>query len=377
HDADDSFSKRLKPLFEVFDQYDFKITITVFAFWAEWANNGKIWEEWRDSDNAILLPKAVPLEDHEEKNFYLELEKKGHEIGLHTTSDTSSKRKRVKDAFEFFKSIFGYYPKIYVEHRDNLENHQQEGSNPNSDYFITDLLNKYGPWVWVVSPAGVPYEGRGEYYNILSQYKPLLGWKLNKIWGVVKNFLKTGVWRRKCGDEFLNILKTGSPFDYYSIGKYGLVKAFKRTGKSNKPNGDGFLEYYSEENITKLEKNNGLALVYTHFNTLWLDEKSIAMREEIKDRLKFIASRNVWLAPASEMLDRFKLIEHINITYDLEWLKVTNANEETVKSLTILAPKNKILLNDQGRIEKFIGRKIVIREIKSKEILTMKICDLA
>jgi hypothetical protein len=116
HDADDSFSKRLKPLLEVFDQYDFKITITVFAFWAEWANNGKIWEEWLDSDNSISFPKAVPLEDHEEKKFYLELEKKGHEIGLHTASDTSSKRKRVKDAFEFFKSIFGYYPKIYVEH---------------------------------------------------------------------------------------------------------------------------------------------------------------------------------------------------------------------------------------------------------------------
>ena len=31
--------------FEVFDEFGFKITVTAFIFWADWAENGNVWRE--------------------------------------------------------------------------------------------------------------------------------------------------------------------------------------------------------------------------------------------------------------------------------------------------------------------------------------------
>src|SRR5262245_32581881 len=103
HDADDSFSSRLAPLFDVFDQYQFKLTVTAFAFWADWANHGAIWDQWRTQD-PFFAPKAVPLEDRAELEFYKSLVQRGHEIGLHTASDTDDTRERTISAFEYFKT---------------------------------------------------------------------------------------------------------------------------------------------------------------------------------------------------------------------------------------------------------------------------------
>ena len=372
HDADDAYSLRLAPLFQVFDRHRIKVSMTAFAFWADWANQGKIWSDWQ-GDDPFYAPKAVPLEHPPEAEFYRSLIERGHEVGLHTASDSHDTREEIQRAFEFFKAEFGVYPGFYVEHRDNLQNHQFQGADPASPYFITDLLNAYQPWVWIVSPSAIPYNGLGRYYDVLSTQRPLYGYTLARGWGIVKEFLKTRRINRVNGELYELLRRGGSPFDRYALKKYGLVKAFRRAGRQQHSDGDGFVEWFRDEHLDELERHNGLAIAYTHLNTRWLEPGVARMRRDLEQRFAAIASRNVWLATATTILDRFAALERLHLATDGRWLKIANANDSPVEALTIIAPPRCDLLRGEQRFSANARRRIVVGDIGPYETLVFEI----
>jgi hypothetical protein len=372
HDADDAYSLRLAPLFEVFDRYNLKLSVTAFAFWADWADKGNIWNSWRGQD-ALFAPRAVPLEDKTELEFYKGLTQRGHEIGLHTASDTDDTRERLIEAFEYYKSEFGSYPGIYVEHRDNEENHQHQGGMPDTPFFCTDVLNRYGPWVWIVSPSAIPYNGAGRYFDVLSTQRPLAGWSVARQWGTFKEFLKSGSWDRANGRLFETMLRAGTPFDSYAKQKYGLTKAFRRSGRREDADGNGFLEWYSDRNLDSLERQNGLALVYTHLNTRWLDRESGKMRHELEERLAAIASRNVWLATASTILDRFEGLGRVALATDGRWIKIANGGDRLIDRLTVIGASGSNLYAGDRMLTSNQRNKVVVGDLRPRETLVLRI----
>lgn len=114
HDADAAYSKRLQPLFDVFTHLKLRLTVSAFAFWAAWARQGAIWDEWKSPDGTVPIhrPKSVPLCDPNELEFYRALESAGHEIALHTPSETSSTRAEVIAAFFEFEKWFGHPARV-------------------------------------------------------------------------------------------------------------------------------------------------------------------------------------------------------------------------------------------------------------------------
>jgi len=310
HDADSAYSRRLEPLFEVFDEFGFKITGTVFTFWADWARNGKIWLEWRNNGrDGFFAPNSVPLVDEKEREFYIQLSARGHEIGMHTPSETSNTREDVIRAFEYFKEVFGRYPRIYVEHAvtRNKDGQASEGSKPGSIYFNTDLLNAYEPWVWVDDDCGVPDKHHKRFYDILAV--------------------------------------NGSPFNTVAAARYGIAKAFLRTGKWREADGDGFLAWYSEKNIDALEEQRGLALVYMHLDAKWLDVETREMRPAIKERLRYLASKNGWFIPAGVILDRLQAIHQLKLYHNERRLKLVNTGSSTIEGLTVTSNRGRGLRN--------------------------------
>lgn len=265
HDADSAFSARLSPLFDVFDDLGFRITASAFAFWADWADDGAIWSTWRTSP--FESPVAVPLSDPVEGRFYQQLAARGHEIALHSPADTSSTSDEVVAAFELYCSMFGRYPPVYVEHsaRSNKDALANEGANPASEYFTRDILRAYDPWIWVDDAGGLRDNADGKGFEIPPGRSPL--------------------------NESANA-------------KYGLSKAFVRTGRWSASDGNGFLSCYTEDHIDMLEQDGGTALVYTHLNEGWLDPRTRRMRRDIADRLRYIAMKRGWFVPAGEILDR-------------------------------------------------------------------------
>jgi hypothetical protein len=208
HDADSAYSRRLAPLLEEFDALNIKITVTAFVFWADWANEGKIWSRWngiQDPGERFLAPKAVPLVDDTEREFYLNIAARGHEIGMHTPSDTSDTTDRLRRAFEYFVQIFGHPPSVYVEHstESNKETLENEGANPRSRYYSLGILGLYRPWVWVDGPLGLPRAGEPKYYDLVASKGAPFSDQSSKRYGFDKIFMRTGKWQLADVDGFL------------------------------------------------------------------------------------------------------------------------------------------------------------------------------
>jgi hypothetical protein len=292
HDADSAYSRRLAPLFEVFDALGLRLTVSAFALWADWARDGAIWSRWRGSADAaerLRAPMSVPLCDVEECAFYQSLAARGHEIALHTPRETSSRREDLPRAFELFERAFGRSPAVYTEHsrrtkRDALAN---EGADPGSPYYCLDLLARYGPWVCV--------DGPGAMYGDDAPGAPTFA-----------------------------IPPDASPIDRRARQRYGLARAFVRTGGWKNSDGDGFLRSYSTANLDALEGGGGLALVYSHLDAGWLDPATRQMRPDLRRRLEYLAAKPGWFAPAGEILDRVQAADAVAIRSDGRDLTITN-----------------------------------------------------
>lgn len=303
HDADSAYSRRLAPLFEVFDALGLRLTVSAFALWADWAGEGAIWSRWRrpaDAAERLRAPRSVPLRDAEECAFYQSLAGRGHEIALHTPRETSSRREDLLRAFELFARAFGRAPAVYTEHsrrskRDALAN---EGADPASPYYCLDLLVGAGPWVWV--------DGPGAMYGDDARGAPTFA-----------------------------IPPEASPIDHRARQHYGLDRAFVRTGGWKNADGDGFLRAYSTANLDALERGDGLALVYSHLDAGWLDPATGQMRADLRRRLEELAARPGWFAPAGEILDRVAAADAVTIRRDGRALAITNPGATRIERLLL------------------------------------------
>jgi hypothetical protein len=137
--------------------------------------------------------------------------------------------------------------------------------------------------------------------------------------------------------RFYEIPPDESPFDEIAAQRWGTVNAFKRTGKWRRADGDGFLDFYSEQNIDALERDGGMALVYMHLNSGWLDPETRRMRAPLVDRLRYIAAKPGWFVPAGRMLDRARAVDGIRLSSSGSTLRLENTNAQTVTDVAVQA----------------------------------------
>ncbi|MBW2737437.1 MAG: hypothetical protein JRE64_01030 [Deltaproteobacteria bacterium] len=92
----------------------------------------------------------------------------------------------------------------------------------------------------------------------------------------------TGALTNRKHKTFYDVLAVNStPFSEFATETYGVIKGFARTGRWKDSNGDGFLAWYTEPAIDSIEKERGLALVYTHLDRKWIDPEIRQIREPI------------------------------------------------------------------------------------------------
>ena len=100
------------------------------------------------------------LADPAFRDLMLELHDQGHEIAFHGYSQVSNTRERFVEGLEIFREALGHYPFTYVEHGGNPRKHPSdgckretlamEGLNPESSYYVWDIIkDKVGcVWAW-------------------------------------------------------------------------------------------------------------------------------------------------------------------------------------------------------------------------------------
>lgn len=236
------------------------------------------------------------LEDEAYKNFLLELKEKGFEIGFHNAGSGGFKREETISGFEKFKDVFGAYPRLHINHSNNIEN----------IYWGSNRFSGIVKWIYKIKRGHVSSFGHAE----SSEY----------FWGdICKENVK---YIRNRTFSGINTLKEDRRLVYKEKGKEKFSNYWFSSSDAMrlKP----FLKLLNKKNVDKLEKEKGLCIVYTHFAYDFVDENG-NLSEEFKKTIDYIASKNGWFVPAGEILDyvlenkEYKPSKMYEAIQDIKW----------------------------------------------------------
>lgn len=237
------------------------------------------------------------LQNEEYTAFLKDIQRQGVEIGFHNAGSGGFTREETLAALEEFNAKLGEYPTLHINHSNNIENLywgserfcgpvrwlyrwkkkniQSQGTNPDSEYFWGDFSKEHFKYI------------RNRTFN------------------------------------GLNTLKEDSRLVYREVGKqkYANYLFSSSDGMSVAP----FLNLLSKKNVDRLEAEHGCAIVYTHFAYDFVDENGM-LKEEFKQSIDYLASKNGWFVPAGQLLD-YVLRDHeyvpskcYQIYKDIQWL---------------------------------------------------------
>jgi len=258
-DTDLTSLDRVKPLYDLLHRYGFRTTKTVWVY---------------ESNEATHRPnQGATLQDLEYRAFVQDLQGKGFEIALHGVRGGSSMRPDIIRGLDHFKSIIGHYPVVHINHSLNLENVYWGEHRWSFPLF---------QWMYAITES---YEFFGD--DSASQY----------FWGDLVQKHVRYVNQFTYGD--INLLAVNPSIPYHLSDKPYVNYWFPTA------DGDGierFEALLSKDNLDRLEQEGGVCLVYAHMGAGGFNRDS-GPDPRFESRLKDLASRNGWFAPASEILD--------------------------------------------------------------------------
>ena len=98
------------------------------------------------------------LDNEKYRNLMLRAKDLGHEISFHGYSQVSNTRDDFSKGLDFFKNVFGDYPKVYVEHAGSVKKHKKEmckletlnycGRMLDSEHYVEDIVKQVFDLVW-------------------------------------------------------------------------------------------------------------------------------------------------------------------------------------------------------------------------------------
>ena len=218
------------------------------------------------------------MENEAYRAYVLELQSRGYEIAFHDVGSGVFTGEEIRDGLEEFKRIFGEYPRMQINH----------GDNPSSIYwcgkrFSPILARAYD---FYKKKQGMYVQSQGDLPGAPS------------FWGDTCKERMQYLRNRVFGE--LNLLKCDpyTPYREHSKDAYSNYWF----SSSDAMTADLFVRLLSRKNIDKLEKEGGCAIVYTHFGYGFTDAKG-NLREDVREAIVYLSSKDGWFAPASEILD--------------------------------------------------------------------------
>lgn len=258
-DTDDSTLENTKPIYDLLYKNGIKITKTV------WVYPPRDKTSYGDS---IQRPEYL--------EFIKDIKNKGFEIGLHNVGSGSFSRNEIINGIEEFKNKIGEYPQIHINH----------SYNPDSIYGGYKRFN--WPINFIVKILYKQYSGifQGEVRN--SEY--FWGGKHKEIIKFNRNHEFSG----------LNTIKYDKYMPYIDpkrceFSNYWFSATFA-------PNQWIFNRLVNEKSIKKLEKENGICVLFTHLGYYMKDGK---IDDGFIERIEYLSKKqNGIYIPISELMDR-------------------------------------------------------------------------
>ena len=241
--------------------------------------------------------KGQCLQDADYAAYLKQMQARGFEIGFHNAGSGGFKREETLTALEEFKNCFGAYPAMHINHSNNVEN-LYWGKNRFS-----------GPVRLIYAMKQLKMQSLGTQPD--SEY----------FWG---DFAKAHIrYIRNRTFNGLNTLKEDYRLVYKETGKQQYANYFfsSSDGMRLAP----FLKLLSKENVDRLVKEQGCAIVYTHFAYDFVDENGV-LNADFKKAIDYLAAQNGWFVPATQLLDfvladkEYPPSKTYEAKMDLKWL---------------------------------------------------------
>lgn len=258
-DTDMATLERVKPLYELLSRYGIRTTKTVWVL---------------ESNELAHSPnRGDSLRDPAYRAFILDLKSKGFEIALHGVRGGSSERTDIINGLEEFRGVMEQYPAIHINHSLNRDN-----------VYWGEHRWSFALFRWAYALVS-KHEFSGQ--DSMSAY----------FWGdLVKQRIRY-VNQFTYGD--INLLAVNPSMPYRLADKPYVNYWFPTADGDNL---DRFDELLRTENLDRLEREGGVCLVYVHMGAGSFNRDG-GPDPRFESRLKDLASRNGWFAPASEILD--------------------------------------------------------------------------
>lgn len=281
-DTDGSTVENVKPIYELLLQLGIITTKSVWVFPTDNIQNKFYYSQ--------------TLSDSEYLDFIRWLHKNGFEIALHNASMDSSVREVTVSAFERFKELLGFYPKIHVNHRSNRENLYWGYERLDLPILRFLIRFKRKPLEFVGHKPDSPY-----FWGDICQ----------KHITYVRNF----VFRE------INLLRINRTMPYRDPSR-----PFANYWFSSSEGGsvNSFNQLLSHRNQERLEREGGVCIVYTHFANGFVEDGNV--HPKTKELLYELSKREGWFVPISTLLDYLRtqqpretrsLYERLNM--ELRW----------------------------------------------------------
>lgn len=259
-DTDNSVLSNTRPVYDCLAELGFRTTKSV---WVE---------------PACGVSSGACLRDDEYREWILELQNAGFEIGSHGVGDGDFSRQQIIDGAEYFKKVLGDAPQVYTNHM----------SNPYNVYWWSQRFPSPFNWMHALASRILGKPGHRDAGHVEHSSR-FWGDVLKRDVKYIRNFTFNDINTLAC-DPAMPYRRPDTPCANYWF------------SSSDGHTVEEFNDLLSDENVNRLEAQGGACIVYTHFASGFVGERG-ELNREFRDRMQRLADRDGWFVPCGELLD--------------------------------------------------------------------------
>jgi len=256
-DTDLSTVENVGPVYRLLDEIGIRTTKSVWPLAS--SSNGRF--------------GGASLQDADYLEFVLGLKGAGFEIALHNVRNTCSTREQIQAGLEEFRRLLRCYPRVHANHSHNRENIYWGPAR------FSSISHLYRAMTLFRRPS---FQGHMEG----SQY----------FWGDLCrshiDYVRNFVFRE------INLNRINPTMPYHDPERPFVNAWFS---SSDGHDLQSFCELLDEANQDRLEEEQGVCIVYTHFACGFVSRGAVHPRVDFL--LKRLARKDGWFAPVSTLLD--------------------------------------------------------------------------
>ena len=269
------------------NNHQFAFTIFDDTDWATVANVKPIYDllatlgmrttksTWIFAGGENPVNKGMTCEDPAYREWLFTLQAQGFEIALHNIAAGTSKRERIYQGLNTYRTLFGGENAVYANHVGCLDNIYW------GQYRVSDWRRK----LYNLLTRG---QHRHISYGHQQQSSYFWGDLCQQYICYVRNFVFNE----------LNALNICPEMPYHDPKRAFVNFWFISTDAGNL---ESFLNRFTQENIDRLVQEGGLCIAYVHFARGFVCDKQVC--PPVRKSLEYIAAQNGWFAPVSTVLD--------------------------------------------------------------------------